>query len=97
MSLKFITNTINRFQKITATILSQFLSQRKSYERRFHSIIEEGISNGELKALSSKVILLTLLNAVRWLHFANKQYSTNKAVEQLKDDISTLLLRGITS
>ncbi len=74
--------------------LSSFLQTRKEYQKRFCSIIEEGIKQGEIQSLPSNLIMNTIISSLRWIHFkpeSAKKVNTNKLHEQ----IVSLLMKGI--
>ncbi len=76
-------------------LLTNFLNQRRSYEKRLVAIIEEGISKKELKKINAYVALLTLLSAVRGLEFWQR-HKKNISTKVLEDDMVTHLLKGVT-
>jgi AcrR family transcriptional regulator len=74
--------------------LSNFLSLRRSYEKRLVNIIEEGIQKKELKPINPYVAVLTLLSAVRGLEFWQR-HKKNISVQVLEDDMVNHLLKGL--
>lgn len=74
--------------------LSAFLQLRKDYETRFQAIIIQGIKDGALKNINSKIALYTILTSVRWLHY---WYKPTRSIqpELLKEQIAGLLLKGL--
>lgn len=48
--------------------LSEFLEMRCEYEKRFITIIEEGIRSREFAATDKKFAALTLLSSLNWVH-----------------------------
>lgn len=75
--------------------LSNFLIQRRSYEKRLISILENGIAAKEFKPVNPYVAVLTILSAVRGLEFW-QQHKKNISSQVLEDDMVNHLLKGIT-
>jgi AcrR family transcriptional regulator len=75
--------------------LSNFLIQRRSYEKRLISLIEGGIAAKEFKSTNPHVAVLTILSAVRGLEFW-QQHRKSISNQVLADDMVTHLLKGIT-
>ena len=74
--------------------LSNFLIQRRGYEKRLIAIVETGIVTGAFKNNNPGVSVLTILSAVRGLEFW-QQYKKNISSQVLEDDMVHLLLNGI--
>ena len=99
-----ITMMLNEFEEVFVAnhewkylqepFLSNFLNQRRSYEKRLVAIIEEGISKKELKSINPYVAVLTLLSAVRGLEFWQR-HKKNISTKVLEDDMVTHLLKGM--
>jgi AcrR family transcriptional regulator len=75
--------------------LSNFLIQRRGYEKRLISILEYGIASQEFKPTNPYVAVLTILSAVRGLEFW-QQHKKNISSQVLEDDMVNHLLKGIT-
>lgn len=75
--------------------LSNFLIQRRGYEKRLICLLEDGISLKEFKQTNPYVAVLTILSAVRGLEFW-QQHKKNISSQVLEDDMVTHLLKGIT-
>ncbi len=75
--------------------LSNFLLQRRSYEKRLISLMEGGIMAKEFKHTNPYVAVLTILSAVRGLEFW-QQHKKNISSQVLEDDMVNHLLKGIT-
>jgi TetR/AcrR family transcriptional regulator, cholesterol catabolism regulator len=75
--------------------LSNFLIQRRAYEKRLISLIEAGIAAKEFKQTNAYVAVLTILSAVRGLEFW-QQHKKNISSQILEDDMVNHLLKGIT-
>ncbi len=76
--------------------LSDFLNQRRGYEKRFVQLAEDGISTGELKQSDPYVTVLTILSAVRGLEFW-QHHKKNISVQTLEKDMVNHLLNGIAN
>jgi AcrR family transcriptional regulator len=74
--------------------LSNFLSQRRNYEKRLVALIEQGIAARELKAINPYVAVLNILSAVRGLEFWHR-HKKNVSAKVLEDDMVEHLLNGI--
>lgn len=75
--------------------LSNFLIQRRSYEKRLIALMESGILAKEFKPCNPYVAVLTILSAVRGLEFW-QQHKKNISSQVLEDDMTNHLLKGIT-
>jgi TetR/AcrR family transcriptional regulator, cholesterol catabolism regulator len=75
--------------------LSNFLMQRRGYEKRLINLMEGGIAAKEFKATNPYVAVLTILSAVRGLEFW-QQHKKNISSQVLEDDMVNHLLKGIT-
>ncbi len=84
----------NEWRHIKEPKLSEFLQMRDNYETCFKDIIEIGIRKGELKNIDSTTSLYTILSSFRWLQYWYKP-DRDSPVDQIKRDISELLLKGI--
>lgn len=75
---------INEWIHLTEPYLTTFTSQRRSYVQKMESIIEEGISNKEMKPVMPYVAMLTILSSVRGLEFWHR--SAKKISPQVMED-----------
>lgn len=75
--------------------LSNFLIQRRGYEKRLINLLEDGIAAKEFKQTNPYVAVLTILSAVRGLEFW-QQHKKNISSQVLEDDMVDHLLKGIT-
>ena len=76
--------------------LGKFKKLRFEYEMKFREIIDKGIKKGDFKKMNSKLIafaIFSALNATYELYNANEKLSQ----EQIAEDISDLLLKGLKS
>jgi TetR/AcrR family transcriptional regulator, cholesterol catabolism regulator len=74
--------------------LSNFLLERRNYEKDFISIMEAGIVKKEFKPLNPYVMMLTILSAVRGLEFWHR-HKKNVSLTILENDMVTHLLYGL--
>ena len=88
----FVAN--HEWKHLQEPFLSNFLTQRRSYEKRLVQLIEEGIKKKELKNINPYVAVLTLLSAVRGLEFWQR-HKKNISTKVLEDDMVTHLLKGM--
>jgi len=88
----FVAN--HEWKYLAEPFLSNFLNQRRSYEKRLVSIIEEGVQKKELKGINPYVAVLTILSAVRGLEFLQR-HKKNISATELENDMVTHLLKGI--
>ncbi|MBC8084367.1 MAG: TetR/AcrR family transcriptional regulator [Hymenobacter sp.] len=84
----------NDWKYLTGDKLTAFKEARKSYERGFAALIEQGIAAGELQPVNVSVALFTMLSAVRWVEL---WYRPGRGVsaEELEQAIITILLHGL--
>ena len=76
--------------------LGKFKKMRFEYEMKFRDIIDKGIKKGDFKKMNSKLIafaIFSALNATYDLYTSNEKLSQ----EQIAEDISDLLLKGLKS
>ncbi len=74
--------------------LSNFLNQRRAYEKRLVALIEQGIKKKEIKNINPYVAVLTILSAVRGLEFWQR-HKKNISMQVLENDMVDHLLKGI--
>ena len=85
----------HEWKHLTDPYLSNFLIQRRGYEKRLISLLEKGIAAKEFKSTNPYVAVLTILSAVRGLEFW-QQHKKNISSQVLEDDMVNHLLKGIT-
>ena len=74
--------------------MQSFLAIRKQYENNFISIIQEGVQQQSFKNLQPKIVVLTLLSAVRGLELLQNK-KNEFSLQALQDNMTDLLLNGI--
>lgn len=88
----FVAN--HEWKHLQEPFLSNFLNQRRGYEKKLVTLIEEGIKKKELKNINPYVVVLTLLSAVRGLEFWQR-HKKNISTKVLEDGMVAHLLTGI--
>ncbi len=88
----FVAN--HEWKHLKQPFLSNFLTQRRQYEKRLVALIEEGIVKKEIVKINPYVAVLTLLSAVRGLEFWQR-HKKNINTQTLEDDMVTHLLKGL--
>jgi TetR/AcrR family transcriptional regulator, cholesterol catabolism regulator len=90
----FVAN--HEWKQLEEPFLSNFLSQRKTYENNMAAVIADGIREKEFVKIHPHVAVLTILSAVRGLEFWHRhRKSINKT--ELENDMVTHLLNGLSS
>lgn len=84
----------HEWKHLKEPLLTDFLNQRRNYEKRLIHLIETGIKNNELKNIHPYVAVLTMLSAVRGLEFWHG-HKKNVSPQVLENDMVTHLLNGI--
>ncbi len=74
--------------------MTEYKNIRKSYEKSFANIIEQGMKAGEFKTMNVSVALFTILSSLRWIELWYKP-SREISPEELESELSTLLLNGL--
>jgi AcrR family transcriptional regulator len=74
--------------------LSDFLEQRRGYDKRFAAIIEEGIAIGQFKSINPYVAVLGILSAIRGIEFWHR-HKRNVSAVVLENDLVLMLLGGL--
>lgn len=89
-----ITAFNDEWRHLTEPYLSEFIDQRKAYETRFRTIIQDGMKDGSFKVLHANIALHTIFSAIRWIY---DWYQPGKSIsrQQLEEEIAGLLLGGL--
>ncbi|MCB2377660.1 TetR/AcrR family transcriptional regulator [Hymenobacter sp. BT635] len=84
----------NDWKYLSEVKLQQFKEARKTYEKGFAALIEQGITAGEFQPMNVSVALFTILSAVRWVEL---WYRPGRGItaEELEENIMTILLNGL--
>ena len=84
----------HEWKHLKEPFLSNFLNQRRNYEKRLMLLVETGVKNNELKNINPYVTVLTILSAVRGLEFW-QGHKKNVSQQVLENDMVNHLLNGI--
>ena len=84
----------HEWKHLKEPLLTNFLNQRRNYEKRLILLVETGIKNNELKNIHPYVTVLTMLSAVRGLEFWHG-HKKNVSQQVLENDMVSHLLNGI--
>ena len=89
-----ITSFNDEWRHLEEPHLSQFLYLRRDYEKRFLSIIQAGINEGEIKNINPQVLFFTILSSVRWLYdWVKKEHDFS--CQALQNQFCEMLLDGV--
>jgi AcrR family transcriptional regulator len=76
--------------------LSNFQNQRRIYRKRFAAIIEEGITNKEIKKIDAATAVLIVLHAISGIESWHR--STQKiTAEELEENMISILVGGLVN
>ncbi|HMO34197.1 MAG TPA: TetR/AcrR family transcriptional regulator [Lacibacter sp.] len=75
---------------------SNFHTQRRNYRKRFSSIIEEGIKEGQIKSIDAPTAILIMLHAVSGIESWHRSTAKIPAAE-LEENMVTILIGGLRS
>jgi len=88
----FVAN--HEWKHLQEPFFTDFLNQRRAYEKRLVALVERGIQKKELKKNNSYIVVLTILSAVRGLEFWQRN-KKNISAQTLEDTMVNQLLNGI--
>lgn len=74
--------------------LSNFQNQRRSYRKKFASIIEEGIQKNEIKNIDAPTAVLIILHAVSGIESWHRSTAKINATE-LEDNMVMIMIDGL--
>lgn len=74
--------------------LTEFLQQRRNYEKRFATIIETGIAQNEFRKIHPHIAVLAILSAVRGIEFWQKNKRGLNAAD-MENDLVQILINGL--
>lgn len=82
------------WKHLSEPYLSNFRHQRRTYRKRFASIIEEGIRKKEIKKIDASTAVLIMLHAVSGIEsfHRSKQKISGK---ELEENMVTILINGL--
>lgn len=89
-----VTSFNDEWRHLSQPYLEQFLSMRQDYERRFLSLLRQGMDSGQLTAIEPRVTLFTLFSAIRWLYDWFRPGKTLSA-EMVESAVLQLLMSGL--
>jgi AcrR family transcriptional regulator len=78
---------------LEGTDLAKFKKLRNEYQQQFHKLIEDGIRSKEMKKIDVRVAVFTILSSLNAIH----ELRNNVNIDEIADNVSNLLLNGITS
>lgn len=82
---------VSEWIHLDAEKLSEFVSDRRLYVKKMESIVQSGISRGEMKSLMPYVVVLNILSSVRGLEFWQKSAKSHTAEEIEKNMVAHLI------
>lgn len=74
--------------------LSNFHNQRRTYRKRFASIIEEGIKKNEIKKVDAPTAVMIVLHAVSGIESWHRS-KTKMNAQELEDNMVTIMVDGL--
>ena len=82
------------WKHLSEPFLSNFRHQRRTYRKRFASIIDEGIKKKEIKKIDSSTAVMIILHAVSGIEsfHRSKQKISGK---ELEENMITILINGL--
>lgn len=86
--------TTNESRHLEEPYLSTFMNERRIYVRRLETIIEDGISKGQVQKIEPYVAVLTLMSAVRGIEFWHRT-KKNVTAQQLEESMVSNLIAGL--
>lgn len=99
--IKVVTNNLDgsavflhEWRFLTEPYFSEFKAKRKYYRLQFQQLIEQGIEQGNFKAVDAKVYSLSILSALNWIYDWYKPEG-ELSPEALAAQFSYLILEGL--
>lgn len=86
----------NDWKYLTDEKKIEYKEKRKSYEKSFANILEQGMATGEFKTMNVSVALFTILSSLRWIELWYKP-SREISPAELEEELTTILLNGLNS
>lgn len=84
----------NEWKHLSEPYLTDFIAIRQNYEKRFATLIQAGIAEGEFQNVLPSVALFTILSAVRWVELWYKP-AREISPKELEDNILAMLMNGL--
>lgn len=85
---------LHEWRFLSEPFLTQFKTQRRTYEYHFKTILEEGIRQGIFVDFNIKIILPSLLSALNWTYEWNKP-SSSIDPEEIGNQVFNMVMNGI--
>jgi AcrR family transcriptional regulator len=82
------------YKHLKEPYLSEFQALRRDYEKRFSTIIEEGIMQAQFAERNTYVAVLMILSAVRGIELWHKS-KKNIPADKLEEDLTSMLMAGL--
>jgi TetR/AcrR family transcriptional regulator, cholesterol catabolism regulator len=86
--------TVHDWKMLAEPYLTNFLSQRRNYEKRFSQIIELGVHKNEIKQTEPYIAMLTIMSAVRAIEYWQRHRKDITEVA-MEENMVTHLLTGL--
>ncbi|MBK7433118.1 MAG: TetR family transcriptional regulator [Chitinophagaceae bacterium] len=90
----FVAN--HEWKHLKEPYLSDFLNQRRTYEKKLVALVEKGITERVFRNINPYVVVLNLLSAVRGLEFWHR-HKNKVDTQELEEDMVTHLLTGMVN
>ena len=74
--------------------LSNFHNQRRTYRKRFASIIEDGIKKNEIKKIDAPTSVMIILHAVSGIESWHRS-KTKMNAQELEDNMVMIMIDGL--
>jgi TetR/AcrR family transcriptional regulator, cholesterol catabolism regulator len=85
---------INEWIHLTEPYLTNFTTQRRSYVQKMESIIQDGVSNKEMRPVMPYVAMLSILSSVRGLEFWHRS-AKKISTQVMEDNMVNYLINGL--
>ena len=86
----------HEFRHLSPESLETYLKSRRAYEQHFEALLTQGMAAGEFAPHPPRLVLLTLLAAVRWVENPPR-HRPQTSPQELEQTLITLLLNGLRS
>lgn len=94
IDLTSIASLNDEWRHLPEPYLSQFLYLRRDYERRFVTILQKGMEEGNIRRSDPQVLFYTILSSVRWLYDWRHKHPQEQS-KALPEQITGILLEGV--